>query len=107
MEKITIQELQGVAQLDDSWRGDQWFGRSDTIIDQRVKEQSAKPPMEISEISTGAFGQFKWGGAMTAILEWYEVDNEIQLEAIKISKDDGVTIISSPGILSGGILIVC
>jgi len=78
-------ELQDVTQLDDTERGDQGFGRSDTTMDPRVKGQKAKAHMGIHELSARAFGQFYRRGETTGILRWDEVDNEIQLEAINIS----------------------
>jgi len=54
-------------------------------MDQEVKDQSVKPPIEIKEISARAFRQFYRRGETTGILRWDEVDNEIQLEAINIS----------------------
>jgi len=71
--------------LDDTERGDQGFGSSDTTMDQRVTGQKAKAHMEIHEISARAFGQFYRGRETTRILRWDEVNNEIQLEAINIS----------------------
>ena len=62
IEKINNEELQELAELDDTIRGNQGFGSSNTKAqsgkDQRVKSQSAKPRMEINEISARAFGQF-------------------------------------------------
>jgi len=51
-------ELQQVDQLDDTKRGDQEFGSSNTTMDQEVKGQSAKTQIEINVISARAFGQF-------------------------------------------------
>jgi len=73
--------------LDDTERGDQGFGNSDTTSDQRVRGQKAKVHMEINEISARAFGQFYRRGETTGILRWDEVDNEIQQEAINISTE--------------------
>ena len=62
IEKINNEELQEVAELDDTIRGNQGFGSSNTKVqsgkDQSVKSQSAKSRMEINEISARAFGQF-------------------------------------------------
>jgi len=87
IEKFDNRELQEVTQLDDTERGDQGFGSSDTTMDQRVTGQKAKAHMEINEISARAFGQFYRRGETTGILRWDEVDNEIQLEAIHISTE--------------------
>jgi len=87
IEKFDNRELQEVTQLDDTERGDQGFGSSDTTMDQRVTGQKAKAHMEINEISARAFGQFYRRGETTGILRWDEVDNEIQLEAINISTE--------------------
>ena len=91
IEKINNEELQEVAELNDSLRGNQGFGSSNTKAkggkDQSVKSQSAKPRMEINEISARAFGQFCLRGEETGILRWGKVDNEIQLEAINISTE--------------------
>jgi len=86
IEKFDDRELQEVTQLDDTER-DQGFGSSDATMDQEAKNQKAKPKMEINEISGRAFGQFYRRGETTGILRWDEVDNEIQLEAIKISTE--------------------
>jgi len=51
-------------------------------MDQEVKGQSAKPQMEINEISARAFGQFYRRGETTDILRWDEIEDQIQLEAI-------------------------
>jgi len=56
IEKFDNRELQGVTQLDDTERGDQGFGSSDTTMYQRVTGQKAKGHMEINEISARAFG---------------------------------------------------
>jgi len=58
IEQINNRELQEVTQLADTERGDQGFASSNTTMDQRVKDQEAKPKGEINEISAGAFGQF-------------------------------------------------
>jgi len=87
IEKIDNRELQEVTQLDDTERGDQGFGSSNTPLDQRVEGQKAKPKMEITEISARAFGQFYRRGETTGILRSDEVDHEIQLEAINISTE--------------------
>jgi len=87
IEQIDSRELQEVTQLDDTERGDQGLGSSNTTMDQRVKGQEAKPKMEINEISAKAFGRFYRRGQTTGILRWDEVDNEIQLEAINISTE--------------------
>jgi len=87
IEKFDNRELQEVTQLDDTERGDQGFGSSDTTMDQRVTSQRAKTHMEINEISARAFGQFYRRGETTGILRWDEIDNEIQLEAINISTE--------------------
>jgi len=87
IEKIANRELQEVPQLDDTKRGDQGFGSSNTTLDQEVKDQSVKPPMEINEISAKAFRQFYRRGETTSILRWDEIEDEIQLEAINISAE--------------------
>jgi len=92
IEKINNRELQEVAQLDDTRRGDSGLGSSDTTIDQMVKGQSAKTPMEINEISARAFRQLYQRGETTGILRWDEVDNEIQLEAINITTELAIKI---------------
>jgi len=56
-------------------------------MDQEVKDQSVKPPMEINERSAKAFGEFYQCGEMSSILRWDEVDNKVQLEAINISTE--------------------
>ena len=70
--------------MDDTKRGDQGSGSSNTTMDQEVKGQSAKPQMEINEISARAFEQFYHRGETTGILGWDEIEEEIQLEAINI-----------------------
>jgi len=87
IEKFDHRELLEVTQLDDTKRGDQGFGSSDTTMDQKVMGQKAKTHMEINEISARAFGQFYRRGETTGIIRWDEVDNEIQLEAINISTE--------------------
>jgi len=87
IEKIDNGELQEVAQLDDTERGDRGFGSSDPTMDQGVKGQKAKPNVEINAISARAFGQFYRTGETTGILRWDEVDNEIPLEAINIGTE--------------------
>jgi len=87
IEKFDNRELQEVTQLDDTERGDQGFGSSDTTMDQRVTGQKAKGHMEINEISARPFGEVYRRGETTGILRWDEVDNEIQLEAINISTE--------------------
>jgi len=87
IEEIDNMELQEVTQLDETERGDQGFGSSDTTMDQRVTGQKAKTDMKINEISARAFGQFYRRGETTGILRWEEIDNEIQLEAITISTE--------------------
>ena len=63
IEKNNKEELQGVADLDDTLRGNQGFGSSNSKAqsgnaqsgkDQSVKSQSAKPRMEINERSARA-----------------------------------------------------
>jgi len=85
IEKIDNSELQEVTQLADTRRGDQELGSSNTTMDQEVKGQSAKPLLEINEISARAFGQFYRRGETTGILRWDEIEDEIQLEAVNIS----------------------
>ena len=91
IEKINNEELQEVAELDDTMRGNQGISSSNIQAqsgkDQSVKDQSAKPRIEINEISARAFGQFYWRGEVIGILRWDEVHNEIQLKAINISKE--------------------
>jgi len=87
IEKIDNRELQGVTQLDDTKSGDQAFGSSNTTMDQEVRGQSAKPQMEINEISARAFGQFYRRGETSGILRWDEIQDEIPLEAINISSE--------------------
>jgi len=73
--------------LDDTERGEQGFGSSNTTMDQEVKGRTAKQKMEINEISARAFGQFYRRGETIGILRWDEVDRELQLEAINISTE--------------------
>jgi len=87
IKKIDKSELQKVAQLDDTRRGDQGFGSTGSAIEQKVKGQNAKTQIEINEISARAFGPFYRRGETTGILRLDEVDNEIQLEAINISTE--------------------
>jgi len=87
IEKIDNRELQEVTQLDDTERGDQGFGSSNTTMDQEVKGRKVKPKMEIKEISARAFRQLYRRGERTGILRWDEINNEIQLEAINISTE--------------------
>ena len=67
IEKFDNRELQEVTQLDDTERGDQGFGCSDTTMDEEVKDQSVKPAIEINEISARAFGLFYRRGETTGI----------------------------------------
>ena len=91
IEKINNEELQEVAELDDTIRGNQGFGSSNIMAqsgkDQSVKSHSAKPRMEINEIFARAFRQFYRRGEEIGILRWDKVDKEIQLEAINISTE--------------------
>jgi len=87
IEKIDNRALQEVTQLDDTKREDQGFGSSNTTIDQEVTGQSAKPQMEIQEISSREFEQFYRKGETTGILRWDKIDDEIQLEAMNISTE--------------------
>jgi len=68
IEIIDNRELQEVTQLDDTKRGDQGFGSSNTTMNQEVKDQSVKQPIEINEISARAFQQFYRRGVTTCIL---------------------------------------
>jgi len=77
IERIDNTELQEVTQVDDTERGDQGFGGSNTTMDQEVKGRKAKPKIEINEIWARAFGQFYRRGETTSILRWDEIDNEI------------------------------
>ena len=87
IEKIHNRELQEVTQLNDTKRGDPGFRSSNTTMDQEVKGQRAKPPMELNEISARAFRQFSCRGETTDILQWDEIEDEVQLEAINISTE--------------------
>jgi len=87
IERIDNRELQAVTLLDITERGDPGFGSSDIKVDQRVKGQKAKIPMEINAISARAFGQFYRRGITTSIRRWDEIEDEIQLEAINISSE--------------------
>jgi len=55
IQKFDNRKLQELSQLDDTERGDQGFGSSDTTMDQRVTGQKAKAHMEINEMSARAF----------------------------------------------------
>jgi len=87
IEKIDNRELHEVTQLDDTGRGEQGFGNSNTSMNQEVKSRKANPKLEINEISARAFGQFHRRGETTGILRRDEIDHEIQLEAINISTE--------------------
>jgi len=87
IEKIDKRELQEVTQLDDTERGEQGFGSSNTTIDQEVTGRKAKWNLEINEISARAFARFDRRGETTGILRWDEIDNESQLEAINLSTE--------------------
>jgi len=87
VERIDKGELQEVAQLDDTQRGDQGFGSSNTTIDLRVPGHKAKPKMEINEILARAFRQFYRTSEATGILRWDEIEDEIQLKAVNISTE--------------------
>jgi len=87
IEKIDNRELQEVSQLDDTERGDQGFGSSDTTMHQRVMGQKAKGHREINKISARAFGPLYRCGETTGIQRWDEINNEIQLVAINISTE--------------------
>jgi len=82
--KIDNRKLQKVTQLDDIKRGDQGCGNANTTIDQEVKGHSAKPRMEINEISAREFGKFYRTGETTGILRWDEIDDEVDFQAINI-----------------------
>ena len=86
IEKINNQELQEVVQLDNTKRGTQGFGSSNTE-DQESNKQSVKPRIQINDISARAFGQFYREREEVGILKWDKVYNEIQLEAINISTE--------------------
>jgi len=68
IEKIDNRDLQEVTQLDDTERGEQGFGSSNTTMDQEVKGRTTKPKLEINEISARAFGQFYRRGETTDII---------------------------------------
>jgi len=85
IEKFDNRELQEVTQLDDTERGDQGFGSSDTTMDKEVMGQEVKPQMEMNEISARVFGQFCRRGETTSLLRWDEIEEEIRLKAINIS----------------------
>src|SRR6195952_4688225 len=69
IERINNQELQEVPELNDTQRGDQGFGSSNTTKDQSVtKGQGLKTRREINEISARAFGQFYRRGEEVGIL---------------------------------------
>jgi len=68
IEKIDNRELQELNQLDNTQRGEQGFGSSNTTMDQEVKGRTTKQKMEINEISARAFGQFYRRGEKTGIL---------------------------------------
>jgi len=87
IETIDNRALQEVTQFDETERGDQGFGSSNTTMDQKVKGREAKPNMDINEISARPFGQFYRRGETPGILRSHEVDNEILLEAINISTE--------------------
>jgi len=85
IKKIDNWELQEVTQLGDTKRGDQGFGSCNTTMDQEVKGQSAKPQIEINEISVRVFRQFYRRGETTGSLRWDEIEDPIRLEAINTS----------------------
>jgi len=85
IEKINKSKLQGLTRLDDTKRGHPGWGSSNTIMDQEVKSQSAKSAIEINAITATAFGQFYRRRETTGILRWDEMEDQVQLEAIKIS----------------------
>ena len=96
IEKINNEELQAVAELEDTKRENQGFGSSNSKTqsgktqsgkDHNVKSQSGKPQIEIKAISARAFGQCYQRGEEIGILRWDEVNNEIQLEAINVSTE--------------------
>ena len=96
---INNEELQEVAELDDTKRENQGFrssnnkaqsGKAQSGKDQRIKGQSAKPRIEINEISARAFGQYYRRGEEIGILRGDVVDHEIQLEAINISTEPAI-----------------
>src|SRR6201995_2622568 len=65
-------------ELDDTERNTKGFGSSNTEA-QGSDDQSARPKIQINEISARAFGRFYRRGEQIGILRWDEVDNEIQL----------------------------
>jgi len=73
MEKINNREQQEVTLLDDTKRGDQGFGSSDTTMDKVFGGRSAKPPIDINEILARAFRPFIRRGEITGILRWDEI----------------------------------
>ena len=77
IEKFVNRELQEVTAMDDTERGDQGFGSSDTTIDQEVKSQKAKPDMEIKAISARAFRHLYGRGEINGILRWDEIEEQI------------------------------
>jgi len=85
IERIDSDELQEVAQLHDTQRGDQGFGCSDTTMDRGVRGQNVKPQREINEISARACGQFYRKAETPGILRGDEIDHQIGLEGINIS----------------------
>ena len=87
IETIDNRELQEVTPLDNTKRGDQAFGSSNTTMDQEDKNQKAKPKMEINEILARALGQFYRRGETTGILRWDEIKDKIHLEAVNISTE--------------------
>ena len=62
IEKINNEKLQEVAELDNTKRGNQGFGSSNTKTKsgkaQRGNDHRVKPKIQINEISAQAFGQF-------------------------------------------------
>ena len=86
IEEINNEELHEVADLDETKRGTQGFGSSNTEA-QNGNDQTVKLKIQINEISARAFGQFYRRGEEIGILRWDEVDNEIQLEAINTSTE--------------------
>ena len=65
---IDNQELQEVAQLDHTPRGNPGFESSDNTQEQKVKGQCAKQKKEINKILAMAFEQFYHRGEMTCIV---------------------------------------
>ena len=86
IEKISNEELQEVADLDDTTRGTQGLSSPNNKA-QGSNDQSVRPRIQINEISAQAFRWFYRGGETVGILRWDEVDNKIQLEAINISTE--------------------